>query len=209
MATTTFVAMNHRGPMTTALTLEAAQRDALRDAKQTANGGQYDYFWVDSKPFVTRPGEWLLMRKPKGRRTVPAEKTAHTIVEVALTADEKTVPVDGPFPVKVRATPGGAELDVSAFLFQTVFTELITKADDDPEGLVEELAGMADLLRSAVAQGRDSSARHAFDGAMQALIKEVANDGAIPVYGAAVGRLAGRLSEIAAPRRVPGQRGAA
>lgn len=205
MTATTFVAMNHRGPITSALSLEAAQRQGLRDAKQTANGSQYDYLWVDGKP-----GEWQLLRKPKGRRhPVPAEKTAYSVVEVAFTPDELTVPVDGPFPVKVRATPGGAELDVSAFLFQTVFTELISKADDDPEGLVEELAGMADLLRSAAAQGRDSSARHAFDEAMQGLIREVANDGAIPVYGAAVGRLAGRLSEIAAPRPVPGQRGAA
>jgi hypothetical protein len=117
-----------------------------------------------------------------------------------------TTPVDGPFPIKVSVTPSGAELDISTFLFKAVFTELITKADEDPEGLVSELADMADLLRSAVHGGRDSHARHEFDERMNQMITEYANDGVVPVYGPAVGRLAGRLAEIAAPRPVPSQR---
>ncbi len=117
-----------------------------------------------------------------------------------------SMPVDGPFPIKVNVTPTGAELDVSTFLFQAVFTELIVKADDDPQALVDELTEMADLLRSAAHGGRDSHARHAFDERMFALIGEFANDGVIPVYGPAVGRLSDRLAEIAAPRPVPGQR---
>lgn len=203
--TTTFVAMNHRGPIATALTVEAAQREAVRSAKQSFGASGYDYFWNDGRPFVTKPGECLLMRKPKGKRAVPAERTAYRVVAVALTQDEATT-VAGPFPVGVRATPGGAELDVSAFLVKAVFAELISKADDDPKALVAELAGMADLLRSAVQQGRDSHARHAFDEKMQGFVKEFADDGAIPVYGDAVRRMAERLSQIAAPRPVPGQR---
>lgn len=113
--------------------------------------------------------------------------------------------VAGPFPIRVNPTPSGAELDVSSFLVAAVFTELISKADEDPEGLVEELRDMAELLRSAVHQGKDSHARHEFDDRMQALVKEFADDGMIPLYGAAVGRMRDRLAQIAAPRPVPGQ----
>jgi hypothetical protein len=116
-----------------------------------------------------------------------------------------TTPVDGPFPIKVTATPSGTELDVSSFLFRAGFTELITKADEDPEGLVSELTDMADLLRSAVHQGRDSHARHEFDERMNQMLTEYANDGAIPVHGEQVGRLRDKLAEIAAPRPVPSQ----
>jgi hypothetical protein len=117
-----------------------------------------------------------------------------------------TTPVDGPFPIKVSVTPSGAELDISTFLFKAVFTELITKADEDPEGLVSELTDMADLLRSAVHQGRDSHARHEFDERMTQMLAEYANDGAIPVYGAQVGRLRDKLADIAAPRPIPAAR---
>lgn len=117
-----------------------------------------------------------------------------------------SLPVDGPYPIRVNATTSGAELDMSAFLMSAVFTELITAAAEDPQGLVDELADMADLLRSAAHGGRDSHARHEFDERMHKLIDEFADGGTVPVYGAAVGRLAARLSEIAAPRPVPGQR---
>lgn len=117
----------------------------------------------------------------------------------------ENTPVDGPFPIRVNPTPSGCELDLSAFLMKAVFAELIAAADEDPEGLVEELKDMAGLLRSAVHQGRDSHARHEFDERMQALVKEFANDGLVPVYGAQVGRLADRLNRIAAPRPVPAQ----
>lgn len=117
-----------------------------------------------------------------------------------------TTTVDGPFPIRVNTTPGGAELDFSAFLIRAVFTELITAANEDPEGLVEELSDMADLLRSAVHNGRDSHARHEFDERMHKLVDEFAGGGVVPVYGTQVGRLAERLSEIAAPRPVSGRR---
>lgn len=114
--------------------------------------------------------------------------------------------VGGPFPIRVNATPSGCELDVSSFLVAAVFTELISKADEDPEGLVEELRDMAELLRSALHQGKDSHARHEFDERMQQLVKEFGNDGAIPLYGPAVGRMRGKLAQIAAPHPLPGQR---
>lgn len=112
-------------------------------------------------------------------------------------------PVDGPFPIRVNATPSGAELDLSAFLISAVFTELITKADEDPEGLVDELRDMAGLLRSAVHQGRDSHARHEFDERMHQWVDEFAAGGLVPVYGKQVARLRDRLDQIAAPRPVP------
>jgi hypothetical protein len=115
-------------------------------------------------------------------------------------------PVDGPFPIRVNVTTSGAELDLSAFLISAVFSELITKADDDPAGLVEELRDMADLLRSAVHQGRDSHARHEFDERMQGLVKEFGNDGMVPLYGEQVARLRDKLAEIAAPRPIPAAR---
>lgn len=196
--TVTFVAMYGGQPTHTALTLAVVQRDALRAERQlTDYGFAYDYEWVPQSPTVAEPGDWHLMRRPKGS-LVPAERTGRTIVAMAMTPDEKTTPVDGPFPVRVRATPAGAQLDVSAFLFQAVFTELITKADDSPEDLVEELADMAVLLRAAARGGRDSHARHAFDERMQQFLKEYAAEGTVPVYGAAVGRLAERLGQIAA-----------
>ena len=197
--TTTFVAMNHRGPIATALTVEAAQWQSLRSARQNASAA-YDYSWVDSKP-----GEWQLLRKPAGKRHVPAERTAYRVVEVALIPDEATT-VSGPFPIRVAASAGGADIDASAFLVQAVFTELITKADESPEELVAELADMVGLMRSAMHGGRNSQARHEFDERMQQMLKDYANDGVIPVYGPAVGRMAERLTQIAAPRPVPGQR---
>jgi hypothetical protein len=116
------------------------------------------------------------------------------------------MPVDGPFPIRVNATQSGAELDMTAFLISAVFTELITAADEDPQGLVDELADMASLLRSAVHQGRDSHARHEFDTRMQALVAEFANDGMVPLYRDQVARMRDRLDAIAAPRPVPSQR---
>lgn len=195
-----YVATHAGRPTGTALTAEAAQKEALRAEKQRPGGSDFDYLWLPVKS-----GEWQLLRKPKGRRAVPAEKLARRVIAVAFTPDEATV-VDGPFPIRVAATPSGAELDVSSFLFKAVFTELITKADEDGEGLAAQLGEMADLLRSAVAQGPDSAARHEFDESMRLLIKEFANEGLVPLYESAVGRMAQRLTDIAAPRRIPGQR---
>lgn len=117
--------------------------------------------------------------------------------------------IDGPFPLSIDATETGAELNVSAFLIRAVFAELISQATDDPQGLAEELAGMGELLRSALHQGADSHARHEFDERMDKLVDTVADGGTVPVYATGLGQLRDAVLEIAAPRPVPGQRGAA
>lgn len=199
MTATTYVAMHGGHPTHTALTLEAAQREALRAQKQYGTPNVLEYRWDAHHSGSSR---LMFRNRERGGRYA---WTGRAVVTTAYVADEKTT-VDGPFPVLIAASPGGAGLDVSAFLLKAVFAELISKADEEPEALVQELADTADLLRAAVHQGRDSHARHAFDEKMRDLLKEFANDGVIPVYGEAVARMAGRLSGIAAPCSVPGQR---
>ena len=113
--------------------------------------------------------------------------------------------IDGPFPITVRATDKGAELDVTTFLVRAVLTELITKAYEDPEGFVEELGDLYELHRSAIHQGRDSHARHELDERMDKLVEEFADGGSIPLFGAAVAQMRDALALIAAPRPVPNQ----
>jgi adenine-specific DNA methylase len=113
--------------------------------------------------------------------------------------------IDGPFPLQVRATAEGAEIDVTTFLVRAVLTELITKAYEDPEGFTEELADLYELHRSAIHQGRDSHARHELDDRMDKLVDEFAAGGSIPLYGAAVGQMRDALATITAPRPVPAQ----
>ncbi|MEV5942736.1 helix-turn-helix transcriptional regulator [Streptomyces sp. NPDC051994] len=113
--------------------------------------------------------------------------------------------VDGPFRVSVAATPSGASVDVSHYL-TSVLLNLAAVAEEDGEGLLGELLEVAELSRSAQAQGRDSHAAHERDERVAALLAEVADEGLIPVYGPQVRRLADRLREIAAPRPVPSQR---
>lgn len=113
--------------------------------------------------------------------------------------------VDGPFRVSVAATPAGASVDVSHYL-ASVLLNMAAVAEEDGEGLLAELVEIAELARSAQAQGRDSHAAHQRDSRVDALLAEVADEGLIPVYGPQVRRLADRLREIAAPRPVPSQR---
>ena len=197
---TIYVAMRASQPTHTALTPEAAQRDALRAEKLRAGSTDYDYKW-----FEQGDGEWRLMRKPKSTRLGPAEKTALKVVAVALTPDEKTLPVDGPFRVRVRATTSGAELDVSHYLGVALLS-LAAAVEEDPESVLEDLVDLAAWSRTAQGQGKDSHATHERDERLNKLLTEIADDGTIPVYGAQVGALAARLAEIAAPRPVPGQR---
>lgn len=115
------------------------------------------------------------------------------------------MPVDGPYRIYVNPTPTGAGVDVSHYL-TAVLLNLAAAAEEDPEGVLEELLDLAAMARSASVQGRDSHAAHERDQRVEALLKEVADDGVIPVYGPQLARFGARLSEIAAPRRVPGQR---
>lgn len=116
--------------------------------------------------------------------------------------------IEGPTPLTLRATSDGAELDVRRFLVHAVFAELFRAADDDPEGFGEEFADMYALHQSAQMQGRDSHARHEFDERMNKLIDELADGGTIPLYAGGLHQLRDALTQIAAPRPVPGQRSA-
>src|SRR5687767_2557924 len=92
-----------------------------------------------------------------------------------------TYRIEGPFPLTVRATEHGAELDISRFL-RAVFLDLFNAADSDPEGFGEEFAEMHALAQSAQTQGKDSHARHEFDERMNKLIDDLADGGTIPLY---------------------------
>lgn len=112
---------------------------------------------------------------------------------------------EGPFPLTVHPTDTGADIDISGFLRLAVLTELVTQAAEDPHGVGEELAAVGDLLSSAIAQGRDSHARHEFDEQMHQLVDRYAAGGRVPVYHTGLRQLRDVLAEITAPRPVPSQ----
>ena len=122
-------------------------------------------------------------------------------------ADDRT-PVDGPFRIHVDATPSGAALDVSHYL-HTLIVALAHAAEEDGQGVLDDLQHIAGLDRSAGVQGRDSYATHQRDACVETLLDELVDGGRVPVYGVQVLRLADRLRDIAAPKALPGQRGAA
>ena len=122
-------------------------------------------------------------------------------------ADDRT-PVDGPFRIHVEAIPAGATLDMSHYL-TSVLLNLASAAEEDGAGLLAELVHISECARQAAHQGSDSHAAHERDERVAELLAEVADEGRVPVYGGQVLRLAARLSAIAAPKAVPGQRGAA
>ncbi len=115
------------------------------------------------------------------------------------------MPVDGPYRIYVDATPTGAELDMSHYL-TSVLLNLAAVAEADGESLLADLVNIAELARSAAAQGIDSHATHERDARVEDLLKEVADDGKVPVYGQQVLRMAERLRVLAAPKAVPSQR---
>ncbi|MFF8656761.1 hypothetical protein [Streptomyces huasconensis] len=119
-------------------------------------------------------------------------------------SDDRT-PVTGPFRIHVDATPTGVGLDVTHYL-TAVILGLAQTADEEGDGLLDDLRNIAELARSAAHQGSDSHAAHERDERVADLLAEVADDGVIPVYGAQVGRLRDRLAVLTAPRSVPGQR---
>lgn len=114
------------------------------------------------------------------------------------------MPVDGPFRIYVDPLPTGATLDLSHYLTSVLLT-LATAAEEDGEGLLAELVHIAQCARQAAAQGADSHAAHERDERVADLLKEVADDGKVPVYGAQVLRLADRLLSIGALKSVPAQ----
>lgn len=114
------------------------------------------------------------------------------------------MPVDGPFRMYVEPLPTGATLDVSHYL-SAVLLNLAEAAAEDGPGVLADLVNIAELARSAAAQGSDSHAAHERDERVDELLAEVADEGRIPVYGVQVLRLADRLRDFAAPKAVPSQ----
>ena len=113
--------------------------------------------------------------------------------------------IDGPIPTFVTATEDGADIDISLHLVRAVFASLFAAADSNPEGFGEEFADMHALSVSAQQQGRDSHARHEFDARMEKYLAEFADEGQVRLYATGLHQLRDALSQIAAPRPLPGQ----
>jgi hypothetical protein len=115
-----------------------------------------------------------------------------------------TYRIEGPFPLTVRPTESGADLDVSRFLVRAVLVQLFADAAEDPEGFGEEFADLHALSQSAQQQGRDSHARHEFDERVDKMCGAF-GDGRIDLYATGLRQLRDALNEILAPRAIPQQ----
>lgn len=104
------------------------------------------------------------------------------------------MPVTGPHPIAVDPIPGGATLDVSAYL-TTVVLALVR----DEAAALDEITELDELSPHA-----DSHAAHERDALVEELVERLAPR--LPVYGRAVHALADRLRSAAGPVRVPAQR---
>ncbi|MEU0808737.1 hypothetical protein [Streptomyces sp. NPDC005970] len=113
------------------------------------------------------------------------------------------MPVDGPHRIYVDPIPGGASLDVEAFV-QHVVHDVIELL------LTEKYGDRFDALGDM--QARDPHlielpGNLPFESLVADLIGDINTK--MPVYGGQVLRLAERLRELGEPKAVPGQRGAA
>lgn len=186
-----YVSTHGLQPMHAALTLGGAQGEALKAEKQ-ADSRRYDYQWYEQKP-----GVWWLMRKPRSKRLVPAERTARTVVAVPLAE----TPVPGPIPIYVKPIPAGAQLDLSALTAHVV--------GDVLDALLDQSTGLLDLLHEvADPPKRADGDTEPLD--RERLEEELAERASklVPVYGPQVTRLAAELLR-AAGQHIPKQRGRA
>jgi hypothetical protein len=113
--------------------------------------------------------------------------------------------IEGPFPLTLRPTESGADLDVSRFLVRAVLLQLFADAAEDPAGFGEEFADLYALSQSAQFQGRDSHARHEFDERVDKLCGAF-GDGRIDLYATGLRQLRDALDEVLKPREIPTQR---
>lgn len=116
-----------------------------------------------------------------------------------------TYQIEGPFPLAVRPTESGADLDVSPFLIRAVLVQLFADAAEDPAGFGEEFADLHALSQSAQVQGRDSHARHEFDERVDKLLGAF-GDGRIDLYATGLRQLRDALDAVLKPREIPAQR---
>ncbi|MGW5928026.1 hypothetical protein ACWF2L_17520 [Streptomyces anulatus] len=110
-------------------------------------------------------------------------------------------PVTGPIPIYVRTIPAGVVLDLEALtrlVVGDVLDALLTPGDT---GAWDRLHALADTDRSA-AEGHLP---------YEELVAELTDRASsrVPLYGPAALELTRKLRRAAAPRAVPGQRGAA
>ena len=113
--------------------------------------------------------------------------------------------IEGPFPLTVRPTDSGADLDVSLFLVRAVLLQLFTDAAEDPQGFGEEFADLYALSVSAQHQGADSHARHEFDDRVDKLLGSF-GDGRINLYATGLRQLRDAIDVVLKPREIPAQR---
>jgi hypothetical protein len=116
-----------------------------------------------------------------------------------------TYRIEGPFPLTVRPTESGADLDVSRFLVRAVLLQLFADAAEDPHGFGEEFADLYALSQSAQVQGRDSHARHEFDERVDTMLGAF-GDGRIDLYTTGLRQLRDAIDEVLKPREIPAQR---
>jgi hypothetical protein len=115
-----------------------------------------------------------------------------------------TYRIEGPFPLTVRPTESGADLDISRFLVRAVLVQLFADAAEDPQGFGEEFADLYALSQSAQVQGGDSHARHEFDERVDKMLGAF-GDGRIDLYTTGLRQLRDALDEVLKPREIPAQ----
>lgn len=113
-------------------------------------------------------------------------------------------PVTGPIPIYVRTIPAGVVLDMEA-LTQCVVTDVLGALLGDDTALWDQLHEVAEMTPPDSAPRPEGQLP--FEELVAALV--AVSSSRIPLYGAAALELTRKLRQAAAPRAVPGQRGAA
>ena len=113
-----------------------------------------------------------------------------------------TYRVEGPFPLTVRPTENGADLDVTQFLVRAVLLQLFANAAEDPEGIGEELADMHALSVTAQRQGHDSRARREFDECLDEMMGGF-GEGRISLYTSGLRQLRDACDAVLKSRENP------
>jgi hypothetical protein len=113
-----------------------------------------------------------------------------------MSTDDQTTPITGPIPIYVKAIPGGAALDLSAFaalVVGDVLDQLLNPEDTHVWDRLHELA-----------EGEPAT-----DGRLpfEELVADLAErcSSRVPLYGPAALELTRRLAVAVAPRAVPQQ----
>jgi hypothetical protein len=112
---------------------------------------------------------------------------------------DRTTPVTGPHPIHITAIPGGANLDITAYLRNAIHDalDLLTgELLEDFDRAVEQTP----CDPHKVERPEDLP----FERLVNTLVERVGAP--LPVYGQQVAKLADALHQIARPKGLPGQR---